>query len=113
MSFKNFTIDEKRLAIERAVVVLKKHGYRKTDPDFYRAFTSVLADLATRAEYPRCNTLGQLDRALTTLVTFRNREEKDLGGYDKGQLIALAMLVISKWPTISQALEQFGEESAE
>lgn len=74
----------------------------------YEILKAISADLRGRQQLPRNNTLGEIERALDQLKQSRTPE-----GYDTGQMIRFANLLVNKWPTISQALEHFGEESAE
>jgi len=74
----------------------------------YAVLKAILADLKARAVFPRSQPLGELERALA-----RMQRSKTALGYDEGHMVAVANTVINKWPVISQALEQFGEISAE
>lgn len=76
----------------------------------YETLKAVAADLRQRQELPRNQTLGELTRRLQIM---KDAPRSEVGHYDNGQLVGVANFVISRWPTISQALELFGEESAE
>lgn len=69
---------------------------------------SIVSDLRGRQALPRSQTLGELERALFWL-----QRSKTALGYDEGKMIAVANIIVNKWPTIRQALEQFGEEPPE
>lgn len=77
----------------------------------YDALKAVCADLRGRQDTIRSQTLGELGRLLQKMKD----EPRIMEGrhYDHNRMIAVANLVVGRWPTISQALEQFGEESAE
>lgn len=72
------------------------------------ALKTIAGELRTRMELPRSNALGELERAMRRL-----HESKTALGYDQRQLAAVANVIVSKWPTVRLALEQFGEESCE
>ena len=76
----------------------------------YEILKAVAADLRQRQELPRNQTLGELTRRLQIM---KDAPRTEAGHYDHGQLVGVANFVISRWSTISQALERFGEESAE
>lgn len=87
--------------------------------DFFRAdvgryavisenLKAIAADLRGRQTLPRSQVLGELERALYQL-----QRSKTALGYDEGKMIAVANVIVNKWPTIRQALEQFGEEASE
>lgn len=106
MSLHLMSIDEKIEAVERVILLLR--ATNSQPPGTLENLKAVAADLRARQELPTSNALGELERAL-----FRVKQSKTGLGYDEGKLIAVANTVISKWPMIRQALEQFGEESAE
>lgn len=72
-----------------------------------QALKGIAADLRARLDLPRSNALGELEREMQKLA-----DSKTIGGYPPGRMIAVAHVIIRKWPTVRQALEQFGEESA-
>jgi hypothetical protein len=110
MSLHTFTIEEKLEVVEDAIKEARgfRAARRAGANRRYELLKSIAADLRGRQELPRNNTLGQLDRALRAAAASNSGH-----GYEVGKLIQVAETVISKWPTISQALEQFGEETAE
>jgi hypothetical protein len=75
----------------------------------FEILKAIAADLRVRVDMPRSHALGVLARGIESA----RRTKGARGGYDPGMLIALAQTLINKWPTVSQALESFGEESAE
>jgi hypothetical protein len=78
------------------------------DAEIYDALKSIFADLQGRQQSTRSNALGELGRILDRVL-----RSKTGTNYDENQLQDLARHVINKWPTISQALEVYGEEGAE
>lgn len=108
MTMRQMPIEAKVEAMERAIILLRKQGYRASDREFYADLKAVAADLRARADRPRNLALGELDRAMDAL-----QRSKTALGYDEGKMIAVAQIVVGKWPTIQQALEMWGEESAE
>lgn len=109
MSLHVITLEEKLAVVEKAINDLRKKA--RVDPVHKKNFEtlkSIAADLRARIEFPTSNARGELGRALALV-----KQSKTALGYDQGRLLHVANIVISKWPTISQALEQFGEESAE
>ncbi len=105
MSTHTLTPEEKLRVVELVIQTMRPDG--RKDPNLL-ALKEVAADLRARCDLPRNNTLGSLARALELV-----KQSKTALGYDQGRLINVANIVVNKWATISQALEQFGEESAE
>lgn len=106
MGIKVFTIEEKIELIEDIIVFLRKRGNRGDEQ--HAILIALVKDLRARRDFPRSNTLGALSREVRSVL--------DSGDdFDKrhGRLIHLGNMVLNRWPTISQALEQWGEESAE
>src|ERR1700756_3445260 len=112
MSLTTFTIslDDKIAVIERLIIQAKigRDAGNALAAERLAILKSIIADLQARKELPRSNALGDLERILD-----RVKRSKTALGYDSGQLNDLARHVINRWPTISQALELYGEESAE
>jgi hypothetical protein len=109
MSLHVLTLEEKLAVVQSAINAVRKKA--RLDPvakKNFEALKAVAADLEARIAFPTSNTLGSLRRGLELV-----KQSKTALGYDQGRLLHVANIVISKWPTISQALEQFGEESAE
>ena len=111
MSLKTFMIslDDKIRVIDRVIAEARRDA--KVDDAIAErlpALKSIAADLEARREYPRSHALGELERILDRVL-----RSKTANGYDENQLNNLARHIINRWPFISQALEQFGEESAE
>lgn len=79
----------------------------RSDPD-YIALKSIASDIKSLIELPRSNPLGEIERALQ-----RTHASKTALGYDTGQLSSVAYTVMKHWPIVRQALEHFGEVSAE
>jgi hypothetical protein len=111
MALKLFTIEEK-LAVIHAEIAEQRQSVRRPGSAaqrHYEILKSIAADLQARLELPRNNALGELNRAMERMV-----QSKDtFGYYDVERMAQVATVVISKWPIICQALENFGEESAE
>jgi hypothetical protein len=105
-----FTIEEKIDAIEAE---LKWSRSARREPGsreqrHHELLKAIAADLRARQTLPRNNALGDLSRTLEKM-----KSSKTALGYEQGKMIEVANVVVSKWPVISQALELFGEESAE
>ncbi len=113
MSVGIFTIDDKIAAVDMEIKEIREEARQQPEGAPLRRHHEILkaicADLRARQDLPRNNALGDLGRQLE-----RMKRLKPIGGqYDQGLLNELALTVVSKWPVISQALEQFGEETAE
>lgn len=109
MTLHVITLEEKLAVVEKAITDLRKKA--RQDPVHRQnseTLKAIAADLRARIELPRSNALGELTRALTLA-----KAKKTALGYEHNWMIYVANIIIHKWPTISQALEQFGEESAE
>lgn len=108
MTLKVDLIPNERKKIALAEVTDAMRANRGRHDPTYLALKAVMADLHGRMELPRSNTLGELERSLARLEASRVGQS-----YDSGQLQALAQTLMKHWPTVRQALEQFGEVSAE
>jgi hypothetical protein len=105
MSLHVFSLEQKLEVVERLIITTRnRHGADQT----YEILKAIGADLRASLDLPKSNTLGELDRAL-----YRVKTSKTALGYDEGKMVAVANVVIHKWPHIRMALEQFGDESAE
>ncbi len=107
LNTKMVPIAEKIATLERIKTALRQSG-RAADADDYEVLKSILMDLEARQGLPRSLPLGEIERRLDAVVRSKCRL-----GYDAGQVQELGNLVMKHWPTLRQALEQFGEESAE
>jgi hypothetical protein len=108
---KEFTLQEKIAAISLELAEIQAEARRNPGSSLHRQYETlkaIAADLRARQDLPRNNALGALGREIA-----RVKASKTGLGYSEGRMIELGNIVISKWPVISQALEQFGEESAE
>jgi len=112
MSVKTATISlDDKLAVTETLIRAFRDRARNGDQNsilIYESLKSIAADLHARQAFPTSNALGELRRKIE-----RVQASKTALGYDEGRLTDLANHVINKWPFISQALERFGEESAE
>lgn len=111
MSLGVFTIDDKIAALE---IEIKEARQGRRDPGsalhrHYKILQAIASDLRARQQLPRSQALGALSREIELMKSTAG----PTGHYQDVRAIALANVVIGKWPIISQALEQFGEESAE
>ena len=106
MGLKVFSFDEKISLLDDYLFDMRKTGRRYTEE--HAILASIAKDLRARRDFPKNNTLGSLEREICTVLA-----SKKEGGYDHGRLVHLGHMVVSRWPTISQALECFGEESCE
>lgn len=106
MSLHTYSLDEKIEIAERLI-----HRYRSGNASEREAadiLKSIAADLRGRGEMPRSLALGEIERAIKSV------KQSHTGlGYENGKLMALAERLIRHWPTVQQALEQFGEEVAQ
>lgn len=109
MSLQVFTVEEKIEALHREIDELRRAGFppRSAQQRHYKTLCAILNDLRAR-QMPRSLPLGELERGLE-----RVKASKTALGYDQGKLIHVANVVISRWPFIQQALENFGAESCE
>lgn len=110
MSVGIFSIDDKIAALDVEIKEARR-GRREPGSALHRQYEvlkAIAADLRARQQLPRNNVLGSLERELEQM-----RRSRTALGYDQGRVMELANIVVSRWPVISQALEQFGEESAE
>lgn len=103
MSLYIFTAEQKLIALQRLIRDIKSAG--ATPPDVLKA---IAADYEARADVNRGRALGELSRALIKV----SRSKTPLG-YSTTSQVTAAQQLIRWWPTVQQALEMFGEESAE
>lgn len=107
MALRSFSIEEKLAAvceeIDRARVARRDPG--STAHHHYLVLKSVAADLRARIDPTRCEALGEFERAITRMI-----RSKTALGYGIGQKMAVADVLINRWPLVSQALEQFGRD---
>ena len=110
MTLRLFTIEEKLAALHVELVEARRElrPPGSNAQRHYEILKSIGADLQARRELPRNNALGDLERRLAQVA-----RSKTALGYDRNQMAELANVVINKWSVISQALECFGEVSAE
>lgn len=110
MSLHVITLEEKLAVIDAVLDDLRpKARADRRLMALYEPLQAIAADLRGRQELPRSQALGELHRALERMKASKT----SLGNYDQARLAEVANVVVRKWPTIQQALEQFGEESAE
>lgn len=110
MALRMHTLEEKLAVIDRLIVETRDEARSGSveGADIHSILKDIATELRARLELPRSQTLGAMERALFQVV----RSKTSLG-YDETKLVAVANVVIHKWPTIRQALERYGEESAE
>jgi hypothetical protein len=109
MSLQVFSIEDKINALHREIDQMRR-SKREPGSDqqrHYKTLCAILNDLRAR-QIPRSLPLGELERGLE-----RVKASKTALGYDQGQMIHVVNIVISRWPFIQQALENFGAESCE
>lgn len=87
-------------------IISRMRAERHTDTVV--ALKTIAGELRAKLGIPRSNALGQIERAMEKL-----QASKTSLGYDKRRMVEVASVIVSKWPTVRLALEQFGEESAE
>lgn len=109
MSLQVFSIEEKIEALHREIDQLRRAGFppQSAQQRHYKTLCAILNDLRAR-QLPRSLPLGELEQGLA-----RVKESKSPIGYDRERMVHVANIVISRWPFIQQALENFGAESAE
>lgn len=96
---------EKQLKIvEEIIARMREDRHSET----VAALKTVASDLRANLELPRSNALGELERAMDKLYA-----SKTALGYDQRTMVAVAYVIVKKWSTVRQALEQFGEEGME
>lgn len=113
MSLHLYSIDEKITAITAAI---NEFRCRPRPPGsanqrHFDLLKAIAADLRARQQLPRNNALGTLERELESM-----KRQKCHGmdfGYDMKSMARVTSVLISKWPIVCQALEAFGEVSAE
>lgn len=106
-----FTLQEKLAAISIEIAEIQTEARRTPGSSLHRQYQTlkaIAADLRARQDLPRNNALGALGREIV-----RVKASKTALGYSEGHMIELANILISKWPVVRQALEAWGEESAE
>jgi hypothetical protein len=112
MSLKLFSPSDKLAVIEEIIIAerhkAKANGTSARGARRYEILKSIAEDLRSRQDMTRSNPLGELERQLRAVVG-----SKTSLGYSATTLQAVGNAVVNKWPFISQALERFGEESAE
>ena len=104
MSLQTFSLIEKIDALHREIDQLRRAGFppRSAQQRHYKTLCAILNDLRAR-QLPRSLPLGELERGLE-----RVKASRTALGYDQGQLIHVAGILIQRWPFIQQALENFG-----
>lgn len=112
MALQVFTLEDKITALGIEIDAARKF---RRDPGsamqrHYEVLKAISADLRARQALPQSNTLGAMRREMERLLISK---VDGASGYPPGRMQDLAQLVIGRWTTISQALEHFGEESAE
>lgn len=102
--------NEEKLRVIGEVIddLAKRNGGQVRNHPFYYPLKVIARDIKGRIDLPRSNPLGEIERALQ-----RTYESKTAIGYDSGQLQAVAGTLMKHWPIVKQALEHFGEVSAE
>lgn len=112
MALQTYTLEDKIAAL--AIEISEARKFRREPGSamqrHYEILKAISADLRAREELPRNNTLGAMTREMERLLISK---VDGASGYPVARMQDLAQLVIGRWPTISQALELFGEESAE
>lgn len=103
MGFHPFTAEEKLTMLQRWIRDFKEAG--ASPPDILKA---IAADYQARADINRGRALSELTRAMRKI----KQSKTDLG-YSQASQVTAAQQLIRWWPTIQDALEQYGEESTE
>lgn len=105
------SIEDKIAVLDKVINIVRKwdRSPGSEAQQQYEALKSLAVDLRGRLEAPRSQTLGELTRLLQKMKD----APRDNGFYSRDYVTAIVNTVVSRWGTISQALELFGEESAE
>lgn len=74
----------------------------------YEVLKAVAADLRARLDRPRSLALGEIERAIARMTASKTRL-----GYGEGKMINVCATLVRHWPFVRQALEHYGEASAE
>lgn len=73
----------------------------------YEGMKAVATWLQARQGIARNDTFIEIERVIHQVARSRTSL-----GYDEGQMVNLAHVVLRRWPTIAQALENFSKEEA-
>jgi hypothetical protein len=103
MALRMMSVEDKLAVVER---VIRNHRDQRSPT--VQTLKALAKDLRARVDVPKSNALGQLERALQKM-----QETRTDTGYDRNMMSEVAKVVINKWSHIRQALEEFGEETAE
>lgn len=111
MTLRVLSLDDKIAAIDRVINLVRKweRPPGSSEQAQYEALKALAADLRGRQQLPRSQTLGELTRLMARMKAAPREDQAFARNYST----AIVNLVVGRWATISQALEQFGEESAE
>lgn len=103
------SLEDKLAAIEREINESRRNDRPpgSAAQRHHEALKALAIDVRARMDFPRSNALGELTRAVQRMIESKTRH------YDDVRMIHVANVLINKWPFVSQALERFGEESAE
>ena len=116
MSLTTIELEEQLRAIDEMIVELKRTATARVGdaPAFeasrlrYEVLKAVAADLRARLDRPRSLSLGEIERAIAKMAASKTRL-----GYDEGKMTHVAATLVRHWPFVRQALENYGEASAE
>lgn len=108
MSLHTFSLDEKLEVIEMLIRAHRVHNGVSAHTS--NVLKAIALDIRARQEFPRNVALGELER---TLRWMKDTRDLKVQGYEPGKMAAVASIVINRWPLIQQALERYGEETAE
>ncbi len=116
MALTTIELEDQLRAIDAMIVELRRSaGIRVADgPSHeearvrYEVLKAIAADLRGRLDRPRSLALGEIERAIRRMLA-----TKGPLGYADGQMLALASCLTRHWPFVRQALEHYGEASAE
>lgn len=116
MSLTTIELEEQLRAIDEMIVELKRSATARVAdaPAFeatrlrYEVLKAVAADLRARLDRPRSLSLGEIERAISKMTASKTRL-----GYEEGKMLHVCSTLVRHWPFVRQALEYYGEESAE
>jgi uncharacterized membrane protein YccC len=108
MALKLFSLDDKIGAMHVELVDARRANRSpgSAAQRQYEILKAIAADLRGRQELPRNNTLGELSRSLQKMKD----APRNGPAFDRDYMTTIVNIIVNRWPTISQALERFGDD---
>jgi hypothetical protein len=112
MSLHLFTIEEKIKAVDIEIAEFRNRPRPpgSANARHWQVLKSIAQDLRAQQQLPRNQVLGELERSLERVKIDRPEES---GHYDANRIRGFFNLFVARWPIVRQALEHYGELSAE